>query len=417
MPIRRASAVSAFTYESSLHASQIQARDNRRRFNVYNCGRRWGKNVLAEDIAITCAIDPERGGPVGWFAPTYRYLMEAWRHTTLLLKPIARHVSETEKRIELATGNAIEFWSLEDPDAGRGFKYKQIIIDEAAKVPDLRSKWASTLRPTLIDLRGSADFFSTPKGLNDFWRLHCLGDDEEFREWQNFTATTSANPFMSADEIAGMAADMSEAEYAQEILAQFLSDATMVFRNVDACSTSTPQLLAIPHHDYAFGVDWGKYNDFTVISIFDVTERRQVYLERFNNIDYHFQVARLKIAAEKFKPFVILAERNSMGDPIIEICQRQKLPVIPFHTSFSTKARLVEALSLALERETIHVLKNPTQIMELKSFTTERLPSGPLKYTAPSGGHDDCVIALALSYWAACQGNNRIRQRDFAVVA
>jgi len=30
----------------------------------------------------------------------------------------------------------------------------------------------------------------------------------------------------------------------------------------------------------------------------------------------------------------------------------------------------------------------------------ERLPSGSWRYGAPSGLHDDCVIALALAHWA-----------------
>jgi hypothetical protein len=35
------------------------------------------------------------------------------------------------------------------------------------------------------------------------------------------------------------------------------------------------------------------------------------------------------------------------------------------------------------------------------SFESTVLPSGILRYAAPPGGHDDCVIALALAYQAA----------------
>ena len=34
---------------------------------------------------------------------------------------------------------------------------------------------------------------------------------------------------------------------------------------------------------------------------------------------------------------------------------------------------------------------------ELLAYQAERLPSGLLRYGAPEGSHDDCVIALAWS--------------------
>jgi len=37
---------------------------------------------------------------------------------------------------------------------------------------------------------------------------------------------------------------------------------------------------------------------------------------------------------------------------------------------------------------------------ELRAFTMERLPSGNFRYAAPSGMHDDCVMALALAWYA-----------------
>jgi len=55
---------------------------------------------------------------------------------------------------------------------------------------------------------------------------------------------------------------------------------------------------------------------------------------------------------------------------------------------------------LAFERQTMGLLDDPVLLAELDAYTMERLPSGSWRYGAPSGLHDDCVMALALAHWA-----------------
>jgi hypothetical protein len=104
---------------------------------------------------------------------------------------------------------------------------------------------------------------------------------------------------------------------------------------------------------------------------------------------------------EAWRPVTILAESNSIGTPIIEQLQRDGLPVQPFVTSNASKAQIIEGLALALERAQIDLLDDATQTMELESYEMTRTATGMPKYGAPSGLHDDTVIALALSYHAA----------------
>ena len=44
-------------------------------------------------------------------------------------------------------------------------------------------------------------------------------------------------------------------------------------------------------------------------------------------------------------------------------------------------------------------------LSELKAYQAERLPSGLRRYGAPSGQHDDCVIALAIA-WSSVSGQH-----------
>ena len=152
---------------------------------------------------------------------------------------------------------------------------------------------------------------------------------------------------------------------------------------------------------FVFGVDWGKSNDYTVISGFDLRTRRQILCDRFNQIDYVVQRGRLRALYEAWHPTIILAESNSIGAPIIEDLQRDGLPVVPFHTSNASKVQIIESLALAFERQQIELLDNAVQISELESYEMTRTATGLPKYSAPSGMHDDTVMALALAHHAA----------------
>jgi len=124
-------------------------------------------------------------------------------------------------------------------------------------------------------------------------------------------------------------------------------------------------------------------------------------MDRFNRIDYAVQRGRLGALADRYMPTVIMAESNSMGEPIIEQLQRDGLPVRGFNTTNATKAQIIEALGLAFERGDLAILADPVLIGELQAYEMTRLPSGMVRYSAPDGMHDDCVMSLALAWLAS----------------
>jgi hypothetical protein len=69
---------------------------------------------------------------------------------------------------------------------------------------------------------------------------------------------------------------------------------------------------------YCIGVDWGRSLDYTVFAVFDATTRIMVALKRSNRVDYTVQRDRLRALCEKWRPGCIVAEANSIGQPIIE---------------------------------------------------------------------------------------------------
>lgn len=377
------------------HEAQARIIADARRFNVVNCGRRFGKTQLGIDRAAT----PETlGAPVGWFSPTYKMLLEVWRECDAILKPIIARRSVQERRLEFVTGGVLEFWSLDNPDAARGRKYRRVICDEAAMVQGLMHAWEYVIRPTLVDYAGDAWFMSTPKGRNAFWQMYQWGLDTAVFDWVCWTMPTSANPFIPDAEIEAMRATMPEMVYRQEILAEFLDDAGGVFRRVMEAATAKEQATAVAGHQYVIGVDWAQQHDFTVLAVVDVTVGELVYLDRFNKIDYNVQRGRLLALCERFKPSQVIAETNSIGLPNIQALQREGLPLQGFTTTNATKAAAIDALALAFERGDIGILNDPILIGELQAYEMKKTATGLRSFSAPDGMHDDTVIALALAW-------------------
>ena len=130
-----------------------------------------------------------------------------------------------------------------------------------------------------------------------------------------------------------------------------------------------------------------------------------VEVDRMTQTDYQTQVTRLQALHERYGGNAdIIAENNSMGSVIVEALISGGLPVIPFTTTNSSKAQIIDGLALAFERGDIRIPRDPTLIGELQAFESKRLASGAIRYSAPDGLHDDCVMALALA-WSAREDN------------
>jgi len=392
---------------ANLHPAQQMIRDSPARFKVLACGRRFGKTAIAVDMLCSTLLD---GQSAAYFAPTYRMGAEVWRALNERLRPLIRHAREDDWRMELRTGGIFEGWSLAS-GAGewvRGRKYHFVVIDEAALF-DSADMWHGAIRPLLTDYEGGALFCSTPKGRNWFWQLYSQGQSADYPDWASWRYPTAANPYIKAAEIEAAKRGMPERFYRQEYEAVFLDDGGVVFRNVDRVCVGKPYTLTPSPSPSGrgersseacyFGVDWGKDNDFTAVSVM-TREGRQVWLERFNQIGWATQRGRLAALYERFQPNMILAEENSIGSVNIEALQAEGLPVRGFMTTAKSKTPLIDHLALAMEKGEVLLLDDAILKHELMAYEMNRTRQG-WSYSAPPGVHDDTVIVTALSLWVA----------------
>jgi hypothetical protein len=328
-------------------------------------------------------------------------LLDDWKSLSNILASVTSRRNEQEKQLQLVSDGTIDFWSLDNPDAIRGRKYKRFVINEAAFVPSLVDIFNLVIRPTLIDLQGDADFAGTPKGMNGYWQLY----NQTGAEWMRWKMTSYENPHIPRSELDMLKATMLEHAFQQEIMAEFLEDGGGVFRHVMKLATLSPIERGEAGRQYVIGADWGRTNDATVFSVMDIVSRSQVFVDRMTDTDFYSQRIRLKALSEKFNNAVCLVETNSIGQPQLEELQRMGLAVQGFQTTNATKAEIINALQLAFEQGAIHVINDAVQVSELMAYQSERLPSGLVRFGAPEGMHDDTVIALALAWWALSGGD------------
>ena len=366
------------------------------RFKVLAAGRRWGKTRLG---VFECLDAASQGKRAWWVAPTYKLGEVGWRPLRRFGYRLGAEVKKADRQIILPNGGEITVRSADNPDSLRGEGLDLAIMDEFAFMS--YTAWTEGIRPSLSDRKGDAMFISTPQGRNHFFRLFQRG--RQGGDWESWQLPTSANPFIDAVEIEAARLDLPELTFEQEYLAVFLENEGAVFRNIGAClgaGAQSPE--AHKGHRKTMGVDWGKQADFTVASIGCAKCKVELARDRFNQIDYAFQRQRIAVLHDKWNVDIILAESNAMGDPVIEEMRRSGLPVRGFQTTATSKPPLIENLALIFEREEWQFQDDVIWTGELEAYERKVSPvTGRSQYGAPTGMHDDTVIARALMVRAA----------------
>jgi hypothetical protein len=316
---------------------------------------------------------------------------------------------------------AIIFRSLDNPDNARGHTADGVVIDEAADVNP--AAWYEVMRPMLMDTNGWGWFIGTFKGMNWFAMEHAAAlDMPDSMSWQAPTLGVEIvdknivrkphlleNPDIPLSEIENLYRAQPETIFRQEILSEVIQGEGAVFRNITA-NLSLARHTPDRHkgHTVVAGVDWGQVNDFTAISILCETCNAELELDRFNKIEWTFQRARLVESLNRWSVKFALIEENSIGSPNLEELRKTYANARGFQTTAQSKPPLIQSLALALEREEIKWLDVPVATRELEAYeATRNAVTNRIQYSAPSGFHDDTVIARCLALEAI---NQRKRQ-------
>lgn len=389
------------------HAGQVEIHRSAAPRRVVACGVRWGKTLCAAMEGLAAAMQPAPRS-VGWVvAPTYDLCDRVFREVVIIAAEHLRHriltMKEHDRRLVLRNlgGGISEIRgkTADNPISLLGEGLDWVVIDEASRMKPYI--WESHLSQRLLDKQGWALMISTPKGKGwyyDAWRRGQAGGDAAYQSWNQ---PSWKNPLLNAAMIDAERERLPERVFRQEYGAEFIEGSGQVFRYVRECATGEWQP---PQRGtrYFGGLDLAKTEDFTVFVI--MNEHRQVvFADRFHRLDWGLQIVRIREAALRYQCQQVLVDTTGKGEPVYEALRKEGLRVAPYTFTNKSKAALIDALAMMLERREIVLPKPllwPAGIDELEAFEYSVTDAGTTRTNAPGGMHDDCVIGLALAAYS-----------------
>ncbi|MEY2595070.1 MAG: hypothetical protein RI965_342 [Bacteroidota bacterium] len=405
-------------YNFSPREYQLEFLQAPQRFKIAVFHRRAGKSKTVINEQIRKTQLPELAGKIFYyFLPTYRQAKSVvWDELVKQHVPmeIVSKINESELAIYYKNGSIQRFVGCDDIDKHRGINPIDVVFDEFSEMnPDI---WHAIIQPVLRENHGTATWIFTPKGRNHAWELIQRARDNP-NEWFVSIKGVDDTLALTQTEIDEARSTTPEAYFRQEYLCDFLDSAGAFFRRIRE-NTYDPNDQRFsndydqphPKHLYQMGIDLAKYNDWTVITPFDLHTYRVKKQQRFNQIDWNLQKAVIEAEARKYNNAKLMLDRTGVGDPIVEDLERRGLNIgddgaVVF--TKQTRRDLLDHLAILLQRDKIKIPNDPGLIAELESFQFSLNSKGKLEVKGGakssndknSGLHDDRVFSLALAVW------------------
>lgn len=392
--------------EFTLNSHRAQRRvltdfDNQKyRFFMLNWHRRARKTTLAINLLIAEACSKEKSR-FGYITSTYTAAKNiVWRDPNMLQKYLPADMvvrkNETELYVEFSNGSILSIHGADNPDSLRGIDFRGVVLDEWAFMSP--SVWEEIIRPIIAQSQDRwAMFIFTPNGRNhafEYWVRH-----KDNPEWGRYELDVEQSGIIPQEEIVKIKAEIPQRVYAQEFMCVFGDDSSGVFKGVDQCVYGQYEPKK-PNFTYVTGVDLAKHEDFTVIQTLCRETRQFVSFRRFNQIEWSIQKEAIIDEVKKYDSLCVV-DATGVGDPIAEDLIRAGINVKPFKITAQNKKELIDRLAVSIEQRLLTFPANEDLVYELKSFAYSMTDAGNIKFGAPEGMHDDCVISMALAVWGA----------------
>lgn len=259
------------------HDNQRRLIQNKSRFKVIRCGRRFGKTTYAINLLIKSALNT-KDGKFFYIAPTYRQAkMIAWDmmiHTTDKFGPFHKNfikkANESELFVSFHNGARIDIKGADNPDSLRGVGLDGVVLDEYAFMkPNVFSEIVS---PALLEKQGFCVFISTPNGFNHFYDLYMEAQDR--KDWATFHFTSYDNTLLTPEaraELDEKANTTNIDTFAQEYMAEFRKKQGLVYKDFirEKHVYETKQYERV---ETIAGVDFGFTNPACILTIDRDTE-------------------------------------------------------------------------------------------------------------------------------------------------
>lgn len=364
--------------------------------------RRSGKDKTCFNYMIKKSF--EKVGTYFYFLPTYSQAKkviwdnidnDGFRMLDHIPKELIKSTNGTELKIELVNGSIIQLIAADEfKKSGVGTNPVGVVFSEYSITDPEAWKFVS---PILAVNGGWAIFNFTPRGMNHAWQL--LQKVKENDKWFVEILTLEDTKVLQGEALEEERSNLPQDLFDQEYYCKFIEGAGQFFKRIkENCIEETDKVN--PIHKYQMGVDLAKYMDYTVITIIDLNTFEVHKQERFNQIDWNLQKAKIEAMYMRYNKPLIYMDSTGVGDPIYEDLFKRGLRIESYKFTESTRRDLLVNLALKLEQDKIRIPDNEILKSELQSFRYElKGENGKTKITVPEGLHDDTVFSLALAVW------------------
>jgi hypothetical protein len=362
------------------------------RYAIVEASTKAGKTVGAMTWLIEQALTtgkPNRH--YWWVAPIYRQAKIAYNRFKTGLTQGTFTKNDTDLTITIPFNGAIlEFKGADDPNSLYGEDVYAAVMDEFTRAKE--EAWHA-LRSTITQTGASVRFIGNVKGRGNWGYKLARKAESGTKNWKysKITAYDAAKyGIIPLEEIEDAKSVLPEHVFKELYLCIPADDGGNPF-GLDAIADCVGPLSEKPPK--LMGVDLGKAQDYTAIIGLDEDNVVCVF-ERFQR-PWKQSITDI-VSIVGGTPCMV--DSTGLGDPILEELQSHNPRVYEgFKYSGVSKQQLMEGLALVIQQRRITfpegVIRN-----ELETFEYEYSRTG-IKYSAPSGLHDDTVNALALAAW------------------
>lgn len=376
------------------YPKQTQAIFCKERYGLIEASTKTGKTAGCILWLYEQALRTGRPGRnYWWVAPVSAQSLIAFRRMKRGLDPAHYTKNEQERTItSLITGATIHFKSADNPDSLYGEDVFAAVIDEASRVKE--GSWYA-VRSTLTATKAPIRIIGNVKGRKN-WFYVMSRNAEAGAQNMHFSKLTAFDAvqggILDKEEVEDARRQLPEQVFNELYLAIPSDDGGNPFGigNITRCVKPMSSLPPV-----CWGWDLAKSVDFTVGIALD--ENGDVC--RCLRFQKPWRETKATIlAATGNKP--ALVDSTGVGDPVLEDLQRQDTDRARenfegFKFTATSKQQLMEGLQVAIQQREIG-FPDGVIVAELSEFEYVYTRTG-VRYSAPEGFHDDCVMALALA--------------------
>lgn len=380
----------------------LEALDNGYKRAIIVWNRRSGKDKTCFNFMVKKAF--EKVGTYFYFLPTYSQAKkviwdnidnDGFKMLDHIPKEVVKSSNSQELKIELINGSIIQLIAADEfSKSGVGTNPQGVVFSEYSISNPNSWKFVS---PILAANQGWAIFNFTPRGMNHAHTL--LNQFKDNEKWFTQILTVDDTHVFTEEALAEEKRNNPQDFFEQEYYCKFIEGAGQFFKGINNILIEESDKIE-PNHKYQMGVDLAKYQDFTVITLVDLHTFHVLKQERFNQVDWNLQKAKIEAIYHKYDKPLIYMDSTGVGDPIYEDLFKSGMRVESFKFTEQSRKNLLDNLAIKIEQNTIRIPDNEILKAELQSFHYELAgDKGKIRVCVPEGLHDDTVFSLALAVW------------------